>query len=66
MDHQEIIKAAKQQGWRVVGTKGGWLLFPPDKTFSAVSLHETPSDHRWIKNFRREMERRGFLWPGKG
>lgn len=58
---QDLVKIAESQGWRVQRTKMGWLLFPPDVTRSAVSLHKTPSDHRWYANAVGALRRSGLI-----
>ncbi len=60
-----IRKAAQRQGWRVEPTKKGWLLIPPDKTKPAVTMHNTPSDHRAEKNLIATLRRSGLVWPPK-
>ena len=47
------------QGWRIEETKKGWMVYPPNKDFSPVTIHKTPSDHRAIKNTRSELRKRG-------
>jgi hypothetical protein len=64
MDLAEVIAEATQQGWRVEQTKGGFMLYPPDRMLSPVAVHRTPSDQRAIRNFRAEMTKRGFRWSG--
>jgi hypothetical protein len=41
----ELIKAAKQQGWRVKETKKGYFLFDPSGRHREL-VHRTPSDWR--------------------
>lgn len=64
MDLSKIIKAALSQGWRVEQTKSGYMFFPPNRSLSPVTVHLTPSDHRAVRNFKAEMVKRGFIWPG--
>jgi hypothetical protein len=64
MDLATVIAEATKQGWRVEQTKAGYMLYPPDRTLSPVAVHRTPSDRRAIRNFRAEMTKRGFRWPG--
>jgi hypothetical protein len=35
------------------------MVYPPDKTKSGVMIHKTPSDHRWLKNAKSELRKRG-------
>jgi hypothetical protein len=63
MDIEQIIKAAKAQGWRVdYTTKNHPRFWPPDgsapETFSG-----TPSDQRSIRNHLAALRRHGFVWP---
>lgn len=47
MDWQQIIKAAKAQGWAVEETKRHSLrLVPPDPSKEMVQLASSPSDVR--------------------
>lgn len=46
-------------GWRVEEKAHGWMVFPPDKNLSGVVIHKTPSDHRWLKNAKSELRKRG-------
>jgi hypothetical protein len=48
---------AEAQGWRVEDLTDGWSFVPPDKSKSKVTLHKTPSDHRWFLNFRAALRR---------
>lgn len=63
MDKKEIEQlirgAQKWQGWRVVETKKGWMLYPPDKSQSGVPVHKTPSDWRAWQNLKSQLRRRG-------
>lgn len=58
---QDLVKIAESQGWRVQQTKMGWLLYPPDRTKPAVSLHKTSSDHRWFANAVALLRRSGLI-----
>jgi hypothetical protein len=61
---KRLVRAAREQGWRVRETGKGYLSFwPPDHRQSCVVRAKTPSDHRAERNFLREMKRRGFIWP---
>lgn len=46
-------------GWRVVETRKGYMLYPPDKSLSGVLVHRSPSDTRWLKNVTSELRKRG-------
>lgn len=63
MNNKEIRRlikdAEKWPGWRVVPVKGGWNLFPPDKTMPPINVHKTPSDHRAWKNTMARLRRAG-------
>jgi hypothetical protein len=57
---RNLIKAAEAwAGWRVEQTKQGWMLYPPDKSFSGVLVHATESDHRAWKNTLARLRKRG-------
>lgn len=59
-DIQYLIKEAECQGWVITPTKKGhykWLS-PLGRFFFSAS---TPSDHRAIKNIKRDLMRYGFI-----
>ena len=61
----EVLKEAQDQGWRVVDSSKGWMLYPPDRSQGPVAVHGTPSDRRALSNMIAEMRRRGFRWPAR-
>jgi hypothetical protein len=42
-----------------VETKGGWMVYPADKSFPGISIHATPSDHRMWQNTISRLRRAG-------
>ncbi len=63
MDFKKIVKAAREQEWKVERTqKGHWRLIPPDSSKQIVVFGGTPSDQRAIKNGLAVMKRQGFIW----
>lgn len=63
MDIKDILKAARQQGWREQPTKKGVMLYPPYTTKDGVLIHFTPSDRRAMANTLAQLRRSGFVWP---
>ena len=63
LDWKDILKAAKDQGWREEPIKKGIRLVPPDTSKPAVVIHRTPSDNRAIRNTVSQMRRSGLNWP---
>ncbi len=63
MDAENIIKAAREQGWRIEEVKKGRMCYPPDRTQTPVLWHNTPSDVRAVRNFLAMMKRRGLRYP---
>lgn len=57
----DLVAAAEAQGWRIKKTKTGWLLIPPDPSKPAVTLHRTPSDHRWDRNALSRLRKSGLI-----
>lgn len=59
-DVQDLVAEAADQGWRVKERGDKVLLFSPDGQ-TIVTLHLTPSDHRWLQNAYRDLRRGGFI-----
>lgn len=57
---RKLLDKLEQQGARVEQTKKGLMVYPPDKTKSAVMIHRTPSDRRSWANMISELRRAGF------
>ncbi|MBA3300846.1 MAG: type II toxin-antitoxin system HicA family toxin [Thermoleophilaceae bacterium] len=64
-EFKEIIKAAKEQGWRVEPTKKGHVKFFAPDDENIVTAGGTPSDHRAIANLISRLRRYGFKWKGR-
>lgn len=58
-DVQDLVAEAVAQGWRDDDRGNKVLLFSPDGQ-TIVTLHWTPSDHRWLANAYRDLRRGGF------
>ena len=58
-DFRPLIKAAREQGWRVDATRRHPVLFSPDGR-AAVPVPTTPSDHRSLANLRSQLRRAGL------
>jgi predicted RNA binding protein YcfA (HicA-like mRNA interferase family) len=66
-DIRDVVKAAREQGFRVERTKSGhWVFYSPDVTKGPVYHSGTPGDRRAIDNLLAELRRAGLLWPPKG
>ena len=59
-DVQDLVAEAVAQGWRDDDRGNKVLLFSPDGQ-TIVTLHWTPSDHRWLANASRALRRGGFV-----
>lgn len=57
-----IRTAAHEQGWREKDIKGGWMLFPPDRTKAAVTVHKSATGPRSIENCEGAFRRSGLIW----
>lgn len=57
---KSLLEKLETAGWTKKTTKSGWIVYPPDKSFSGVAIHKTPSDHRAWKNLMSELKKRGF------
>lgn len=62
-DVKRILREAERQGWRI--EQGGKHIkaYPPDPSQSMVTIAQTASDKRAIKNVLSEMRKRGVRWP---
>ncbi len=59
-DVKRLVGEAARQGWEVVERGDKVLLRSPDG-HSLVTLHWTPSDHRWRENAYRDLRQGGFV-----
>lgn len=58
-DVKALIESVAEQGWRIEDRGERVLLYSPDGV-TIVTLHWTPSDHRWRKNALRDLRRGGY------
>ena len=64
MDLRDIVKAAREQGFRVDRTsKGHWVFYHPDPKVAPIYFSGTPGDWRAIHNLLGKLRRAGFIWP---
>lgn len=64
-DFKKLLKEAERQGWRVEEGGKNYVLWPPDRTQSMVTVAKTASDVRALQNTIGRMKQRGFSWPPK-
>lgn len=64
MDFDEIVRAARQQGFTIVPTKNQHIRFvPPDPAKRPVTTSGTPSDNRGLQNLISDLRRySGFIF----
>lgn len=56
-----ILNGLEEQGCRVVRKTNGWQVLCPSGDI--VTLHNTPSDYRALRNARSLIKRAGLRWP---
>lgn len=59
---EDLIAAAKQQGWLVEGTKSGVMFYPPDPTQRPVLAHRQAPEYS-LKKTVSQLRRSGLQWP---
>ena len=59
-DVKRLVREAARQGWEVDDRGDKVLLRSPDGR-TLVTLHWTPSDHRWRENAYRDLRQGGFV-----
>lgn len=63
MANKEVTKLIRQvqswPGWRVEDRARGYAVFPPDMSERPITIHKTPSDHRWRANTIANLRRAG-------
>lgn len=61
---KELLKAAEEQGCRVVPTTDGWQILCPDRE-TIVTVHKTPGRNA-IRHHVRDLRKAdfGFRWKG--
>lgn len=63
---EDLIQAAKNQGWDVPETTDGFMFRPADRTKTAYSVHRNPPDYS-LKVILSQLRRRGLIYsPQKG
>lgn len=62
--HDEFAQAMADQGCHVRRTNEGYFFLLPNG--KPTLLHRSPSDVRWVKNLRRDIERSGLTFPEIG
>lgn len=60
----EFAEAMRRQGAHVRPQGNGYFILLPNG--KPTLLHGTPSNKRWIKNLRRDIERAGLKFPEIG
>lgn len=61
-DTKKIVRAAEKQGFEVVLSTKGHVMFHKDGRRVAVAAG-TSSDHRGRSNLIAQLRRAGFQWP---
>lgn len=56
---KDLLKQVEQQGWRIDDRGDRAVCFSPDGV-TIVTIHYTPSDHRWKKNAAAQLRKGGF------
>lgn len=64
---RDILKAAREQGWRHEETATGYMLYPPDpeQTPVTVGRNAIEGDGRAHQNTLADLRRAGFVVPGE-
>ncbi len=58
---KQLIRIAREQGWKVEPTrKGHWWFRPPNPADGQVLVAGTPSDHRALKNAKAKLRQAGL------
>jgi predicted RNA binding protein YcfA (HicA-like mRNA interferase family) len=62
---EDVVRAARRQGWRVEKTKGGhWRLYSPNGRGIVIAAG-TPKGHRSVRDTVMDLRRHGFIWKGR-
>jgi hypothetical protein len=56
---QRIVKELERQGWRIIQGGKHQKAFPPDRDKPMVTIPNTPSDHRSLRNLIAQLRRSG-------
>lgn len=64
---RDLLKAAREQGWRVEDITDGHMLYPPDTALTPVTLHRSTVEgaSRAHANLLADLRRRGMAIPGE-
>ena len=67
-EYRDIVNyQIDRHGWRYDATgKKHPVLYPADASKPPLRVPTTPSDRRAIRNFTRDVRRRGGTWPPEG
>ena len=57
----DLVAAAKQQGWRVEGTESGVMFYPADPTQQVLAHRQAPENS--LKKTLSQLRRRELQWP---
>lgn len=59
-DVTKLIREIKSwPGWRVEDRGRSFMVYPADKAHGPITIHKTPSDHRWLHNTTAQLRRAG-------
>jgi hypothetical protein len=61
-DMSRLLKGFESAGHTVVPTKAGYRVLHSSGR-GMITMHLSVSDHRALKNLRRDAIRNGFQWP---
>jgi len=60
-DADLLLEAAWAQGcWIVLGGNGHYKVYPPDPANSMISIPQTPSGYKTVRNKRAQLKRNGI------
>lgn len=59
---KEILRALRDQGWRVDDVGRRYKAYPPDTHLPMVIIPKTPSGNRWKENLLAQLRRSGFRY----
>jgi len=62
--YPQFAEEMRKQGCHVRRTNEGYFILLPNG--KPTLLHRSPSNHRWVVNLRRDIERSGLEFPKIG